>query len=324
LGDFRTRLWQASGFVTGFDDDDGKGGSTKVATRADLAAALEASARQRPYLIIVKGRTSVGTMIELSAEMVIGRTASAELFLDEDGVSRRHARIHVRDDGTPVLDDLGSTNGTFVNGERIKSRALQDGDKIQIGTISILKFSYQDALDEALQKNLYESATRDGLTRVYNRKYLSEALPREVGFATRHGRPLSLMMIDIDHFKKINDTHGHSGGDFVLQSVARTLGVALRDEDTLARYGGEEFAAILRDTGAADALLCAERLRRGVEGMTYDFAGAKVAVTVSVGVATMLPDKPITHDKLVETADRCLYQAKRNGRNRVESVLATP
>src|SRR4051812_25109186 len=210
-----------------FDDDDGE--MTSVASRAELNAALAKRAeRTRPYLVVVQSETSVGRQVRLEGQLTIGRGANADVRLDEDGVSRAHAKLVARPDGAIEIADLGSTNGTWVNGERITSHLLKDGDKIQIGNITILKFSYQDALDEALQKNLYESATRDGLTKLHNKKSFAEAMTKEFAFSVRHRNPLSLVLFDIDHFKKVNDTHGHPAGDFVLQTLAAEIGRRLR------------------------------------------------------------------------------------------------
>src|SRR6185436_17210341 len=125
-------------------------------------------------------------------------------------------------------------------------QVLRDGDKVQIGSTAVLKFSYQDQLEEALQKNLYESATRDGLTRLYNKKFFQEALAKEFAYSSRHHVPMAVVMIDVDHFKKINDTYGHPCGDMVLSKLAQVLLGQVRAEDVVARVGGEEFSLILR------------------------------------------------------------------------------
>jgi diguanylate cyclase (GGDEF)-like protein len=275
--------------------------------------------KQSAYLVVIGGRSGVGKMFKLSGEMLIGRGEGAEILIDDEGVSRKHARIALQPDGKVVLTDLGSTNGTFYNGERIATQVLQDGGKIQVGSTAILKFSYQDALDEALQKNLYESATRDGLTRLHNKKYFTDTLDKEFSHARRHRVPLSVVMIDVDHFKKVNDTYGHLAGDAVLQRVAARLTELVRFEDTVARYGGEEFAIVLRESPKAQAFQCAERIRRALDAAPVQAGAVQIRVTLSAGVATLDEHSNFdTADALIAEADRMLYQAKGSGRNRVE------
>jgi diguanylate cyclase (GGDEF)-like protein len=298
-----------------WDDDD----LTGVASRAELAAALAGQAKtQRPWLVVVNGRTSVGKTYKLDVALVIGRAPQCDVHLDEDGISRRHARLLRRDDGSVHIEDLSSRNGTFVNGERVETYALRDGDKIQIGTISILKFSYQDAFDEALQKNLYESATRDPLTKIANKKTFADTMERECAYATRHRSALSLLLFDVDHFKKVNDTFGHPAGDYVLHALARTVEKCVRAEDLFARVGGEEFAIVLRDLDDVQAVVCAERVRNIVESTELVHDGKRIPITISIGAATHAPTRA-TPAALVEAADKLLYRAKQEGRNRVVS-----
>ncbi len=301
------------------DQDDDDDDCTSVGSRSEVAAALAGQAKtQRPWLVIVNGRTSVGKMYRLESTLVIGRAPQCDVHLDEDGISRRHARLLRRDDGTVHIQDLESRNGTFVNGEKIEMYALRDGDKIQIGNISILKFSYQDVFDEALQKNLYESATRDPLTKIANKKSFSDALDREFAYATRHRTAMSLVVFDADHFKKVNDTYGHVAGDYVLHTLAQTVEKCVRAEDVVARIGGEEFAIVLRDLAEADAVACAERIRKLVEATEFVHDEKRIPVTISLGVATHLCNHA-TPTELVSAADKQLYRAKQDGRNRVAS-----
>jgi diguanylate cyclase (GGDEF)-like protein len=214
--------------------------------------------------------------------------------------------------------DLGSRNGTFCNGERVQVRILADGDKVQFGNAAILKFSYQDSFDEALQQNLYESITRDALTGLANKKVLLDAVLKEFAYAKRHAAPLSLLMIDIDQFKSVNDRHGHVAGDHVLQCLALKIKEALRVEDMAARYGGEEFAVLLRGTKESEACACAERIRRVVEKADFAFNCVRIPVTVSIGVATFLGAGLEGGEELIALADKYLYKAKALGRNRVQ------
>jgi diguanylate cyclase (GGDEF)-like protein len=267
--------------------------------------------------VVIAGKQT-GAMYKLEqGEVLIGRGKEASIRIDDEGVSRLHAKILRHPEGTVAIMDLKSTNGTFCNGERVDTQVLQDGDRIQIGTTTIIKFSLQDSLEEDFQRHQYESATRDPLTRCYNKRSFLERLPGEFAFAKRHDKPLSLAMLDIDRFKKINDTYGHLAGDFVLRKLGTILQEKLRADDFLARYGGEEFALIMREISKQNALQTAERLRELVEATPFKHEGNKMAVTVSIGVATW-PDDPIdSAQKLIKTADKNLYAAKRKGRNRV-------
>jgi diguanylate cyclase (GGDEF)-like protein len=293
--------------------------TTSVLRLSDLRGG--ATARRSASLIVLsaRGRGAVGRMYPLErAQTVIGRSADADIQLEEDGISRRHARLERGPEGGVRLVDLGSTNGTFVNGTRVGEVALADGDRIHLGTATVLKFSLQDDLEEEYQRSIYESAVRDGLTRIYNRKYFLDALRKEFAYCVRHGSPLALVLMDVDHFKQVNDTHGHPTGDAVLQHVCQRVAEAVRTEDLFARVGGEEFALLLRGDGEAQALACAERCRRAVEASEAQVGEARVRVTLSLGVAVLSPEGMEAPEDLLAAADRALYRAKHAGRNRVE------
>ena len=164
----------------------------------------------------------------------------------------------------------------------------------------------------------YPATVSDALTGVVNRKAFDERLDAELAFGLRHESPLSLVLLDVDHFKKVNDTHGHPAGDAVLRGVAAVARSQARETDLVARYGGEELAVVLPETDAAGARAIAERLRAAVEGTAHATEQGSLRVTVSVGVATW-PGGGQTPDELLTTADRALYRAKQTGRNRVES-----
>jgi two-component system cell cycle response regulator len=298
------------------DDDDLD--NTMVGSRADIAAvAAKRGKSQRPWLIVVSGSASIGKMYRLDHRIVLGRSPQCDVHIDQEGVSRRHAMLERTVEGAVQIVDLESSNGTFVNGEPVSRETLRDGDKIQIGGTTILKFSYQDEFDEALQRNLYDSATRDPLTRAVNKRGFEESFSKEFAFARRHGRVLSLVALDVDHFKRVNDTHGHPVGDYVLRRLAEVVSACVRVEDLFARVGGEEFVILLRDIPLAEAFECAERLRRTVEKAEFDPGGKRIPVTISSGVATLQPTVHSSHGALLESADRALYEAKAAGRNRV-------
>ncbi|HUB09326.1 MAG TPA: GGDEF domain-containing protein [Myxococcales bacterium] len=300
--------------VNEFDSDD----KTQVRSSPSQTAMRESGKNQTACLIVISGK-AVGKMFKLDGpEMIIGRGQDCQIQLEDDGVSRKHAKVTQSPEGTIRLVDLASTNGTWCDGTKIDTHVLKDGEKVQIGNSTILKFSYQDDLDEAFQRQLYESATRDGLTKLYNKKFFSDRMRAEFSYAVRHQTPLTLVMLDIDFFKKINDTFGHLAGDFVLAKLAQVLVETLRGEDIVARYGGEEFGMILRECPAEDGRQLAERVRRRVETTVFDFNGVKIPVTLSLGYATLISGNYQFPEALLEAADENLYKAKRGGRNRVE------
>jgi diguanylate cyclase (GGDEF)-like protein len=290
---------------------------TVVGDRAALEAVVAGrkSARDRAYVIVIAG-PNVGEMFKIGTNAEIGRGQSVAVRIHDSEISRRHARLLIEGDAV-FVEDLGSTNGTFVNGEPIDRRVLADGDKIQIGTTTILKFSYHDDLDEQFQRQMYEAALRDGLTGAYNKKYLTDRLESELAFALRHRSPLSLVMFDLDHFKQINDTHGHLAGDYVLSTMSEGILQTVRKEDVFARYGGEEFAVLSRGIALPEAVQFAKRLRSWVEMYPFIWEGKKLPVTVSLGVAS-IPELTIdVAEDLIRKADEALYEAKGSGRNKV-------
>jgi diguanylate cyclase (GGDEF)-like protein len=276
-----------------------------------------ASPRNRPCLTVLTGGAAGQQFKLASGASTIGRAPTCAIRLDDDGISRTHARV-ITEHTKAWVEDCQSRNGTFVNGDRITGRTeLRDGDKLQLGRSTVMRFGFQDALDESFHENLVSSALRDGLTRLFNKRYLMDRLDSELKFARRHETSLSLLMLDLDHFKKVNDTFGHLTGDAVLTHVASLLLRAVRIEDVVARFGGEEMAIVLRATGIDAASHTGERLRRTIEGSPLVFQGQELRVTVSVGVAGYPSTDAPTPEVLVEAADQALYRAKRAGRNRV-------
>jgi two-component system cell cycle response regulator len=279
------------------------------------AGTVNASSGSRAYLILLAGDT-VGEMFSLSGTQVLGRGTNADLRIRGQGISRQHCRLTTTKEAV-VLEDLGSTNGTYVNGARITRQVLHDGDKIQVGNSIILKFTYHDNLDEDFQRHMYESASRDGLTRIYNKRYFMDQLNAELRYSRRHDVPLAILMLDLDHFKRINDTYGHPAGDQVLVALTNVVSGIVRAEDLFARYGGEEFVVLSRNTDLEAAVVIADRIRENVGSQVFNFGGEQVKVTVSIGVASLPSgDSPLA-DEVIAAADRALYQAKHEGRNRV-------
>jgi len=283
----------------------------------DLTGSLES---RQAYLIVISG-PQVGKMFRLAKNITIGRSVDCDVHLDDEGISRQHARVEQDEFGNAVILDLGSTNGTYFNGTRISRYQLRDGDKIQVGSTTILKFSYQDSLEEAFHQHQYESATKDPLTGIYNKKFFSEQLNKDFSYALRHNEVTSLIIFDIDRFKKVNDTYGHQAGDLVLRHLANVVADSLRSEDLFARIGGEEFAIVLRQVDEKRAHVLAERIRRTVEVSKFMWGQTRLRITISLGVATLKRANFRDAASLVRAADEFLYKAKRTGRNRVASPL---
>jgi len=286
---------------------------TEITEKSDVAARSQA---YEPYLIQISGRET-GQMHNLAGRTVkIGRDPVCEIMIDDPHVSRVHAEIVARGTKDIMIRDAGSTNGVFVNGKKISEQQLNDGDKILIGTRLYFKFCYQDAVDQNYQQNLFRAANIDALTQLYNKKYFMDVLSKEFSFTRRDKQALSLMMVDIDHFKKINDTYGHIAGDMVLKSVGQHLLKHVRLENIACRYGGEEFAVILRNVTLELAHTVAERLRVSLAAERIDFKGKPISITVSIGIATYDSTNFETMEDLIQRADEFLYEAKTNGRNR--------
>ncbi len=282
----------------------------------------DATGSRNAYLTVLAG-ASVGRIYRLGpGRLLVGRAGDCDVVIDDDGVSRRHGLLVVSMEGEVTVEDLGSTNGTLVNGQRCDVLTLNGGEQLQFGSETLFKFEYRDQIEEQFATCLYESATQDHLTGVFNRQFLRNQLPVEISWHRRHHQPLSLIFIDIDHFKQVNDRFGHLVGDAVLQDVATRCNEVARAEDIFARYGGEEFVCLLRQTHIEKAAAVAERMRCAVAEHAFDFvtgtASGQIRISISAGVAQMRSNATDPHALLAD-ADRRLYEAKRNGRNRVES-----
>lgn len=283
-----------------------------------------APSAKRAYILFLAGPL-VGKLHMLGdGPSSIGRTEGNTIVINDNRISRRHVEITVQGEQA-VLRDLGSTNGTYVNGARVTEHRLQDGDKIQVSSSTIFKFALQDDTENVYHKELYKMAVKDAVTNLYNKRHFLERFAEELSLARRRGTPLSLLMIDIDHFKQVNDTHGHLAGDMVLYQVARRLEAIIREEDLLARYGGEEFAVLLRGSTEAEGFALAERMRLALAGAPVPFEKITIPVTLSAGIATHHTDTPFDSiEALIQAADECLYYSKRHGRNRATKASELP
>ena len=269
----------------------------------------------RPALVILTGKL-IGKKYDLAKdENVIGRSGDCEVAIEEEDISRSHARLTVAK-GRVIVVDLGSTNGTYINRRKVKGCVqLQNGDQLRCGN-TIFKFLSEGSMDSVYHDELYKQATLDPLTSVFNRKHFNHQLESEFARARRYRRPLSMLLMDLDHFKRINDTHGHLAGDLVLEKTAELVRNSLRAQDVFARYGGEEFAIVLPETTGDNAVALAEKLRGKIQAAVYEFGGKKIQVTTSIGVATLTASHTGCTE-LISEADKKLYAAKNSGRNTI-------
>ncbi len=292
-------------------------------TKRIPARCLPAPSRDACLVFIYPTGPMIGTRYPLVADTVlIGRTDDCLIRIGDGSVSRTHARIDRTSDGY-VVTDLGSTNGTFVNHTPRPRAVLADGDYLQVGCC-IYRFLSGGNVEAQYHEEIYRMTVSDALTGAHNRRYLFEFLTRELARSARHRRPLAAALIDIDHFKRVNDRHGHLAGDMVLRELAALVREQVRGDELFARYGGEEFALVMPEAGPAEATATGDRLRRLVAGHPFGYRGERLAVTVSVGVAGTDGRDPVTPEGLIALADEQLYRAKALGRNRVEGGPAGP
>jgi two-component system, cell cycle response regulator len=292
-------------------DDEEEERVTQVSNTAELV-----HARDRFVLLRLDG-VDAGKISSLrKGSSVLGRTTSSDLQLDDGGVSRQHAKI-TWNGRSHTIEDLKSRNGTFVRGERITRAELADGDLIQLGPHACFRYNVTDELHERLLLQLFESSTRDPLTDAYNRRHFDERLRAELAYAVRHQSSLALVMFDIDHFKKVNDSFGHAAGDAVIKHIARVTSTQLRSEDVFARYGGEEFVMLLRGINSQGVVRVAERLRASIDALAAVFEDKRIPVSVSAGCAVLEECPSRSATELLAVADNRLYAAKNQGRNRV-------
>jgi len=265
-------------------------------------------------LVVIYG-TELGKKYNLHASaIVIGRSSKCDIQIDQESISRNHSKI-VNNGKSLLIRDLGSTNGTYVNDEPVDEYVLRDGDLIKIGR-TIFKFLTGGNIENAYHEEIYRLTTIDGLTQIFNKRYFLETLEREIARSQRYRRALSLVMFDIDHFKRINDTFGHLAGDFVLKHLASAVKNKIRREDIFARYGGEEFSIVLPEIELVQARAMAEKLRVLVERTDFHFENARIPVTISMGIAAT-EGEAHTVEGLIKAADDKLYEAKASGRNRI-------
>lgn len=277
---------------------------------------LNPEKEKHAYIIFLSGPLMGKIHLLSSGTVSLGRSNDVTIPINDLGISRLHAAIDYKN-GHALLRDMGSTNGTYLNGQKVQSSELQDGDKIQISSSTILKYAYQDNIENIFHNELYKMAVVDALTGAYNKRYFEERLQEEFSYCVRNDVPLTLILFDLDHFKNVNDTYGHPAGDFVLEHIATLAKSVIRNEDILARIGGEEFIILLKATDSEGGLILAERMRRLVDESKFEFEGHSLHVTISMGVATLSKQNFSDADALFKKADELLYISKNSGRNQV-------
>jgi two-component system, cell cycle response regulator len=300
-----------SDFLTTYGED-----TTDVVETAPEAVTGTKFERQFILTVVAGPQTGFARVIE-GAEIVLGRGYGSDLLLVDQGLSRRHCRVW-RNGDEMLIEDLGSSNGTFVDGEMVRGpRPLPEGARIHMGRHTLITLSRQDPLEHEASRQLFESSMRDALTDLYNRRFFDQRLREEFAFASRHHTALSVILLDLDHFKQINDTWGHPAGDEVLREVGSLIKGCFRREDVAFRLGGEEFAVVVRSETHDGACAAAERMRRVLEEAHVRWEGDLIRFTASAGVATTAPPNMAeSANSLLAAADRALYRAKAGGRNR--------
>jgi two-component system, cell cycle response regulator len=291
-----------------------------VSPVTQLDTQKKVTALHSAYMLVVSGGIP-GTMVRLSEQGTsLGRSGESAFQISDITVSRDHAVVMTDEMGTVQIRDEGSTNGTFLNGKRIHAHQLvdlADGDRVQLGTKIVFKLVRLDPNDEQFQREMYERTVCDALTGLYNRAYLLNQIGVLAERSASQGIGLAVLMLDIDHFKQINDRYGHLAGDDVLRQVAAVIRESTRSEDLVARFGGEEFVVVLPVSVPDLAADRAERIRSNLAERTVMAEGTGIRVTASIGLAFAPAGRSRNEMALIMTADEALYRAKAEGRNRV-------
>jgi len=297
-------------------------------TVSDIAVpSLHGLQEEAPGLLFLSGPRAGRCAHLSSGRWIVGRSLEASIPFPHESVSRQHCEVVVGRDGTVTIRDLGSLNGTQVNGRVVDGRRpvrLNEGDQVRLSSFAHLKFVRQTPREAELHEDLYRAAVHDPLTGLLNRRALDARLTQDFAYARRHGPNLVLVVIDLDHFKKVNDTWGHDAGDLVLKAASARIREQVRAEDLVARFGGEEFVVAMRGARPDEAVALAERIRKRVAVAPVRVPGGVVPVTLSGGVAHAgEPDIESASD-LFALADRRLYKAKKRGRNQIVGPPGTP
>ncbi len=286
-----------------------------ITTQLTLLSGGPRRSGPRSACVVVIHGEGLGKRADIEDRPVtVGRSQEADLHIPHKSVSRQHCEIR-REGEAYRIRDLDATNRTRVNDQPVTESLLADGDHITLGE-TILKFISHASVEARYHEEVYQLATHDALTELYNRRHFVELVDKEIARALRHGRPLVMCIIDVDLFKPVNDQYGHIAGDGVLRQMAGLVRAFVRDEDTAARIGGEEFAVLLPESDLEAARTFAERLREAIAATPFVLGGEPRHLTISIGIAG-LADTRRERSALMQAADVALYRAKDEGRNRV-------
>jgi two-component system cell cycle response regulator len=270
-----------------------------------------------PLLRVIGGRDLLAHAVLGPGTFEIGRDEACHLTLRDSSVSRRHARLTAKDERTYVVEDLGSRNGTFVNGQPVTKGVLTVGDRLEVGSVPMrLDYTSKDDVEHLRRVGeRLHARDRDPLTGLMTRAYIDEGLPGLLDESAAAGHAVSVVFVDLDRFKQVNDTFGHAVGDDVLRQIGRLIAMSVRGHESCVRYGGEEIVLVLREAALEGAVVVADRLRQVVASHDWRAIEENLLVTISCGVAEWTVGEPVR--EWLDRADRALYQAKRDGRNRV-------
>lgn len=292
-------------------------------TTAPMEAVYSFDFRSRyPYLIVFVGKDSGNRYKIKKGTTTIGRSREADITLDDERVSRIHCTVEWKGKKI-IIEDQGSTNGTYVDSKKVNRAHLRRGAPLQVGQ-SVMKVEFKNEAEIQLEDSLIQNASIDFLTGIFNRQFFMTRAAEEIAYAQRHKKVVGFIMIDIDHFKQVNDTYGHQMGDAVLNQFATIVNKVKRTEDVFARYGGEEFIIMPRGGVHQKGVhrQC-ERIRKAVEKCKFHFGEEQVQITVSLGFFLKKADSTVklSLTDLISEADKALYLAKERGRNRTETML---
>lgn len=269
-----------------------------------------------PYLVVLYPENMRGSyQLSQIKPLIIGRSKDCDIYLNDSWISRKHCQVSLSGKNIKVTD-LGSTNGTFVDSQQIEEATMTIQNRLHLGQI-IIKFEYKASDEVEYDQKLFHAATMDALTQIHNRHWFMEHAETEISSFKRTDDILNLMMLDIDFFKKVNDTYGHQAGDFILKEVAYLLNLEKRDEDYMGRYGGEEFIFLFRRISLAEAENVCQRMRKRIESANLIFEGTKISVTISLGLVSRIGNQITSLGDMIKDADDALYQAKEHGRNQL-------
>jgi diguanylate cyclase (GGDEF)-like protein len=287
-----------------------------IQIESDTLIKEKEKAKDQPHcLLVIRGKKQGGRINITKPHTILGRDPSADIVVEDPNVSRKHCEFFINGDEV-IIKDNNSTNGTFVNEKKITQLTLRKEDMIRVGN-SIFKFLPKGELEIFYILAQESKAHTDALTQVFNKGHILEAFETEFKRARALGQDFSIIIMDLDHFKKINDTHGHDAGDYVLKEAAQIVKKRILPQSAImGRFGGEEFIILLPSTPLDEALIIAESIRSGLEKHNFQYENTKIPVTASIGVAEIAADVDTAQD-LFKLADKAVYQAKQSGRNRV-------